>query len=145
MSATTMSNYTGFTSDFVDRIGESRRRLDEFVESNKQKADSLVADVKRVEADEQQNVDLLLRQLKSLQYERGVAESAALGGGGGVGGIASQRKKLEDKQAKLEQEVSMLKSKNTVDQAQLDGASYILSPNIYCAIIFATLRLTYLI
>jgi len=119
-----MMVFTGFTSNFVNRLAESHTRLDEYVETNKKKADSLVAEVKKAQSDEQCNIDSLLRQLKSLQHERGLATAADIGGigsiGGGQGGVAEQRKKLEKKQTNLEQEVSMMQSKNTLEQAQLD-------------------------
>lgn len=123
---TSIMSFTGFTSNFVNRLEESHHRLDKFVETNRKKADSTLADLKKVEADEQQNIDSLLRQLKSLQYERGVAERSKGGSSdsNAKGGVAEQRKKLENKQVKLEQEVSMLKSKNRVEQSQLDGAYY---------------------
>lgn len=118
----TITNYSGFTSTFVDRIATSRRRLDQYVETNKQKADALVAELKTCEADEQAKIDSLLRQLKSLQYERGVAENSnkAAPGTDGVTGVAEQRKKLENKQAKLQQEVDMLQSKNRREQSRLE-------------------------
>mmetsp|Transcript_17875 Transcript_17875/g.29336 ORF Transcript_17875/g.29336 Transcript_17875/m.29336 type:complete len:252 (+) Transcript_17875:77-832(+) len=121
-TATITSSYTGFTSSFVDRIATSRRRLDQYVETNKQKADDLVAKLKSCEADEQSKIDSLLRQLKSLQYERGVAEGAnkSTSGPDGVTGVAEQRKKLETKQAKLQQEVEMLQSKNRMEQSRLE-------------------------
>lgn len=118
---TSTMSYTGFTSNFVDGLAESRRRLDDFVDANKQKADALVADLQRVEAEEQRAIDALLRQLKSLQYERGVAESAK-GNGNAAGGVAERRKALETKQARLEEEVARLKSKKKAEQEQLDGA-----------------------
>ena len=77
MATSTLTSYTGFTSSFVDRIATSRRRLDQYVETNKQKADELVAELKTCEDNEQSKIDSLLRQLKSLQYERGVAESSS--------------------------------------------------------------------
>jgi len=124
MTTATITNYTGFTSTFVDRIATSRRRLDQYVETNKQKADALVAELKTCEANEQSKIDSLLRQLKSLQYERGVAKdankAAAGGGADGVTGVAEQRKKLEHKQAKLQQEVEMLQSKNRMEQSHLE-------------------------
>jgi len=125
-STATMSSYTGgFTSTFVDRIATSRRRLDQYVETNKHKADTLIAELKSTEASEQTKIDSLLRQLKSLQYERGVAASAAdnaaaQGSGGGGGGISEQRKKLEDKQIKLQHTVQTLQSKNRIEQSRLD-------------------------
>jgi hypothetical protein len=113
----------GFTSNFVARLEDSRRRLDDFVETNKRTADYRVADLKKVHADEQQGIDSLLRQLKSLQHERGVAAMSRNGSDdNAMGGVAVQRKKLESKQVKLEEEISMLKSKNRIEQAQLDGA-----------------------
>ena len=124
-TATINNSYTGFTSRFVDRIATSRRRLDQYVESNKQKADDIVAELKTCEANEQSKIDSLLRQLKSLRYERGVAEGAnkATAGRKGDGvttGIAEQRKKLENKQSKLQQEVQILQSKNRTEQARLE-------------------------
>jgi len=112
-----------FTSNFINRLEESHFRLDEFVQTNKKKADSAIADLKKAEADEQQNIDSLLRQLHSLQYERGVAESSKMDDGksnNAKGGVAEQRQKLENKQVELEQEVSTIKRKNRVEEAQLD-------------------------
>lgn len=125
-STATMSSYTGgFTSTFVDRIATSRRRLDQYVETNKHTADTLIAELKSTEASEQTKIDSLLRQLKSLQYERGVAASAAdntasAQGSGGGGGISEQRKKLEDKQIKLQHTVQTLQNKNRIEQTRLD-------------------------
>jgi hypothetical protein len=117
----------GFTSNFVARLEESRRRLDDFVEISKRAADCRVNDLKKVQADEQQSIDSLLRQLKSLQHERGVAAMSRNGSDdNATGGVAVQRKKIESKQVKLEEELSMLKSKYRIEQAQLDGA--------YCAV-----------
>lgn len=126
-SVATPSYYTpGFTSSFVDRLGESRRRLDDYAANAKGRADALVDDVRRLGADEQREIDLLLRQLESIQHERGVA---ARGGGGGgdndddaAGGIAERRKRLEDKQEKLEEEVAILKRKSAMEKSRLDGA-----------------------
>ncbi len=113
----------GFTSNFVTRLEESRRKLDDFVETNKRAADSRVVDLKKIQADEQQGIDALLRQLKSLQYERGVAAMSTNGSDkNAAGSLAVQLKKFESKQMKLEEELSMLKSKNRIEQAQLDGA-----------------------
>ena len=127
MATSTLTSYTGFTSSFVDRIATARRRLDQYIETNKQKADELVAELKTCEDNEQSKIDSLLRQLKSLQYERGVAESSSTNnkstsadGGGVTGGVAEQRQKLESKQAKLQQEVEMLQSKNRMEQSRLD-------------------------
>jgi len=111
-----INSYTGFTSNFIDRLGESTRQLDEFVAQNKEKANALVSNLHQVEADEQQNIDSLLRKLKSVQHERGVVASSAKDGGG----VAEQRKMLESKQLKLEQEVSRLTSKNRVDKSQME-------------------------
>ena len=134
MSAIAIS-YTGFTTNFTDHIDESRRRLDAFVETNQTKADNLLSELKTVQAEEQKSIDTLLRQLKSLQHERGAAAAASSndGGGGGGGGVAEQRKKLEEKQNKLEQDVEMMRSKNRVDQAELDGkyVSYFTACFIY--------------
>lgn len=121
-STATMSSYTGgFTSTFVDRIATSRRRLDQYVETNKHKADTLIAELKSTEASEQTKIDSLLRQLKSLQYERGVAASSAADNAAqGSGGISEQRKKLEEKQIKLQHTVQTLQSKNRMEQSRLD-------------------------
>jgi hypothetical protein len=117
----------GFTSNYVARLEESRCRLDDFVEINKRAADCRVNDLKKVQASEQQSIDSLLRHLKSLQYERGVAATSGNGSNGNAtSGIVVQRKKIESMQVKVEEELSMLKSKYRIEQSQLDGA--------YCAI-----------
>jgi len=126
---------TSITSDFTSRLTEVRRRVDDFATTNEKRADAVLADAKQTEIDEQRDIDLLLRQLKSLQSERGVVgESSSSEGNGGSGssssGVADQRKKLESKQVKLEEEVSMLKKKNRVEQAQLDGEYF--SLHIIC-------------
>lgn len=120
MSATTM-NYTGFTSAFTKHIDESRRRIDAYVTTNQAKADTLLSELKNIQTEEQGNIDGLLRQLKSLQYERKGAASSKNNEKNGGGGVAERRKRLHDEQVKLEQDVSMMKSKNRVDQEQLDG------------------------
>jgi len=118
MSAATMS-ISGFTSNFITRLEESHSRLDEFVQTNEKKADSAVADLKKTEADKQQNIDSLLRQLHSLQHERGVVKNNSKQGNA-TGGVAEQRHKLENKGVELEQEVSLAKGKNRLEEAQLD-------------------------
>ena len=48
------------------------------------------------------------------------------------GGLAEQRKKLEGRQKKLEGEVEMLRGKKRLEQAQLDGACYVLPCVVVC-------------
>ena len=114
---------TGFTCSFVGYVAESTARLDGWIEGNKKKADDCVFELTSVKNDEQQKIDSLLRKLKSLQYERGVARESRESSGDpyAVGGLAERRKQFEEKEMKLEQEVSILKSKSRVEQSQLDG------------------------
>jgi hypothetical protein len=131
----------GFTSNFVAILEDSRRKVDDFVETNKRTADCRVADLKKLQADEQQNIDALLRQLKSLQYERGVATMSRNGSDdNATGGLAVRLKKFESKQVKLQEELSMLKSKNRIEQAQLDGAYCSVNANV--VLIYPLLNLT---
>eukprot|EP00578_Thalassiosira_sp_NH16_P008205 CAMPEP_0181111216 /NCGR_PEP_ID=MMETSP1071-20121207/19153_1 /TAXON_ID=35127 /ORGANISM="Thalassiosira sp., Strain NH16" /LENGTH=241 /DNA_ID=CAMNT_0023195087 /DNA_START=19 /DNA_END=744 /DNA_ORIENTATION=+ len=111
-------SFAGFSSDFIDRLDESRRRCEEYAEANERRADSILADLRKVSADEQRGIDSLLRRIRSLRQERGIIDGDGSDGGGG--GIAERRKRLEDKRAKLEQEVSMLESRNRVEQTQLE-------------------------
>lgn len=123
--------YSGFTSGCLNRLETSRRKLNIFTDANKKRVDNILSDLQQLQSNEQQKIDSLLRQLKSLQYERGAVEklkdsssnnSADNGtGGGGGGGMAERRKKLESKQKKLEEEVSMLESRNRMEKQQLDG------------------------
>ena len=113
MSAAVVTS-AGFTSNFINRLEESQRRLDEFVSSNKSKADAIIDNLHQVQNDEQQKIDSLLHQLKSLQYERGVAAAAnnnAKQGKNSGGGLAEQRKQLENKEQKLKDEVMMLQKR----------------------------------
>ena len=64
---------TGFTSSFIDRLGASTRQLESFVSKTKATADETFANIKATREDEQHNIDKLLRQLKTLEHERGVA------------------------------------------------------------------------
>ncbi len=121
--------YSSFTSDCLARLETSRRNLYLFTDANKKRADTILSDLKQLQSNEQQKIDALIRQLKSLQYERGVVEklkdscstNSSGNGTGGGGGIAERRKKIESKQKKLEEEVSMLKSRNRMEKEQLDG------------------------
>ncbi|KAL3768040.1 hypothetical protein ACHAWU_005498 [Discostella pseudostelligera] len=122
--------YSGFTSGCLNRLETSRRKLNIFTDANKKRVDNILSDLQQLQSNEQQKIDSLLRQLKSLQYERGAVEklkdsssnnSADNGTGGGGGGcMAERRKKLESKQKKLEEEVSMLESRNRMEKQQLD-------------------------
>jgi hypothetical protein len=132
---TSTMTYSGFTADCLNRLETSRRNLVIFTDAKKKRADTVLSDLKQLQSNEQQKIDALLRQLKSLQYERGVVEkfkdsnktnsSDNIAGGGG---IAERRKKLESKQKKLEEEVSMLESRNRMEKEQLDGTSV----NVQC-------------
>lgn len=123
--------YSGFTSGCLNRLETSRRKLHLFTDANKKRVDTILSDLQQLQSNEQQKIDALLRQLKSLQYERGAVEklkgssssnnSADNGTDGGGGGMAERRKKLESKQKKLEEEVSMLESRNRMEREQLDG------------------------
>lgn len=122
-------SYSGFTSDCLNRLETSRRNLSLFTEANKKRADTILSDLKQLQSNEQQKIDALLRQLKSLQFERGIVEkikdsssnNSSENGTGGGGGIAERRKKLDSKQQKLEEEVSMLETRNRMEMEQLDG------------------------
>lgn len=144
---TSTKNYLGFTSDCLKRIEASRRNIDEFVEANKKRADAAVSDLKRIQSIEQQKIDSLLRQLKSLQYERGVIEKSKEGGGNktddansktGGGGIVERRNKLESKLKRLEEEASMLDARNRIEKEQLEGMMF--SPHLRIIFYFSLLN-----
>ena len=120
MTATTLT----FTSNFINRIEESRHNLNTYITTTKNKSNDICTKLHQEQHTEQENIDILLRQLKSLQHERGVVSAANNSNkvNGGDGGLVEQRKKLENKQLKFEEEVHLLTSKNRVDQEQLDGA-----------------------
>lgn len=111
---------TGFTSSFIDRLGASTRQLESFVSKTKATADETFANIKATREDEQHNIDKLLRQLKTLEHERGVAADCARNGSSS-GGVAEQRKELDEKQTALKDEVSRLQARNQLDQSQLQG------------------------
>lgn len=122
MTTTTL----GFTSNFINRLTESRNQLESYVESNKRIADDYVTALRTIQVNEQQDIDNLLHQLKLLQYERGVvAAEEATGDDDDVGGgMAVQRKELDKRQVLLENELTLLKTKNHIEQSQLDGMFY---------------------
>lgn len=136
---------TTFTSNFINRIEESRHNLNTYITTTKNKSNDICTKLHQEQHTEQENIDILLRQLKSLQHERGVASAANNinnKGNGSDGGLVEQRKKLENKQLKFEEEVHLLTSKNRVDQEQLDG-TYICI--VYSAISCVHLLLNYLL
>jgi predicted deacetylase len=111
----------GFTSNFINRLTESRNQLERYVESNKRIADDHVTALRTIQVNEQQTIDNLQRQLKLLQYERGVVAATGEAAGVDDGGLAEQRKKLDKRQVLLEDELTLLKTKNHIEQTQLDG------------------------
>ena len=119
----TAATTTTFTSNFINRIEESRHNLNTYITTTKNKSNDICTKLQQEQHTEQENIDILLRQLKSLQHERGVAvaNNSSNKANGSDGGLVEQRKKLENKQLKFEEEVSLLTSKNRVDQEQLDG------------------------
>ncbi|EED96090.1 predicted protein [Thalassiosira pseudonana CCMP1335] len=110
---------TNFTSSFLTSLTAHEAKLTAYITSQKSHADALTSALHAAHAADQEGIDALLRQLKSLQYERGVAQEASASSANG-GGLAEQRKKLEGRQKKLEGEVEMLRGKKRVEQAQLD-------------------------
>lgn len=119
----TAATTTTFTSNFINRIEESRHNLNTYITTTKNKSNDICSKLQQEQHTEQENIDILLRQLKSLQHERGVAvANNSNKANGGDGGLVEQRKKLENKQLKFKEEVHLLTSKNRVDQEQLDGA-----------------------
>jgi len=114
-----------FTSNFINRIEESRHNLNTYITTTKNKSNDICTKLHQEQHTEQENIDILLRQLKSLQHERGVVSAAnnnSNKANGSDGGLVEQRKKLENKQLKFEEDIHLLTSKNLVDQEQLDGA-----------------------
>jgi predicted deacetylase len=122
MPAMTATTSLGFTSNFINRLTESRNQLERYVESNKRIADDHVTALRTIQVNEQQTIDNLQRQLKLLQYERGVvAATGEAAAGDDGGGVAVQRKQLDARQVLLEDELTLLKTKNHIEQSQLDG------------------------
>ena len=122
MPAMTATTSLGFTSNFINRLTESRNQLERYVESNKRIADDHVTALRAIQLNEQQTIDNLQRQLKLLQYERGVvAATDEVAGDDDGGGVAVQRKQLDARQVLLEDELTLLKTKNHIEQSQLDG------------------------
>lgn len=115
-----MTTTLGFTANFINRLTESRNKLESYVESNKRIADDYVTALRTIQVNEQQDIDNLLHQLKLLKYERGVVAAEEATGDDG-GGMAVQRKELDKRQVLLENEVTLLKTKNHIEQSQLDG------------------------
>ena len=118
---TAATTTTTFTSNFINRIEESRHNLNTYITTTKNKSNDICTKLQQEQHTEQENIDILLRQLKSLQHERGVVANSNKANSGGDGGLVEQRKKLENKQLQFEEEVHLLTSKNRVDQEQLDG------------------------
>ncbi len=112
---------SGFTSSFTKSLEESSSRIHAWSEMKKKEADTAVMEAKAVENEEQRKIDGLLRQFKSLQYQRGIVSRAKDGNFTNGGGLKEQREKLLSKQDKLKEDIDLLNTRKKVEQSKLDG------------------------
>mmetsp|Transcript_30369 Transcript_30369/g.60779 ORF Transcript_30369/g.60779 Transcript_30369/m.60779 type:complete len:117 (+) Transcript_30369:100-450(+) len=115
-------SFSGFTLSFIKSIEESSSRIQSWAEIKKKEADTAVIEAKAVENEEQHKIDGLLRQFKSLQYQRGVVSRVNNCNSSDDGGLKEQRENLENKQKRLEEDIALLDTRKKVEQSKLDGA-----------------------
>mmetsp|Transcript_26090 Transcript_26090/g.53813 ORF Transcript_26090/g.53813 Transcript_26090/m.53813 type:complete len:146 (+) Transcript_26090:47-484(+) len=113
-------SFSGFTLSFIKSIEESSSRIQSWAEIKKKEADTAVIEAKAVENEEQHKIDGLLRQFKSLQYQRGVVSRVNNCNSSDDGGLKEQRENLENKQKRLEEDIALLDTRKKVEQSKLD-------------------------
>jgi len=106
----------GFTEHFIKSLTLSRVRIENFSAAMKKKADEAFASNSEAVRAEQQGIQGLLKQLRSLQEERGEIKNS-----NDKESLAARRSRLIEKQTVLEKEREDLLQEVQSRQQELEG------------------------
>jgi hypothetical protein len=108
---------TGFTAPFLSTLSNQRSSFTSWLDSEKSRIDAIAEQLSNLHGEKQRRIKGLLRRLDEVRCQRGMAN----GDEGSIGGVAQQKRALEEKQCKLVADVEVWRDKNRVGQIQLDG------------------------
>ena len=111
----------GFTNSFLTNVQSQRTTLSSWLDSEKNRADSLADELTNCHADEVERIEGLIRRLDDVRIQRGLASSTTAGGCDTAGGLAQQKTDLKEKQERLEAEVAEWREKNREGEVCLNG------------------------
>lgn len=114
---------TGFTAPFLSTLSTQRSAFTSWLDSEKSRIDSIAEQISNLHGEKQRRIKGLLRRLDEVRCQRGLVN----GDGDGVvsvGGVAQQKRALEEKQRKLVADAEVLRDKNRAEQMELDGECY---------------------
>ena len=135
----TVQDHTGFTSNLLDTIQLSKARMIDWAEGEKAKIDDEAAAYRKKLDYEQGCIDSLATNLLGVQFERGLNTRPEDDEGNDQEqneNLANRKVALEKQQAKLESDLSKLKSEYSVREKRVQGRSGYLngcSLTCYCS------------
>jgi uncharacterized protein YicC (UPF0701 family) len=110
----------GFTTSLLNTLSSQRASLTSWLDSEKSRIDSLANELEHAHATESEHIEELMRRLDEVRVQRGLASDDS-GEKDKGGGVAQQKRDLEEKQARLEAHVEELRGKNRVGEDRLSG------------------------
>ena len=130
----------GFSTSFLNTLQSQRSSLTSWLESEKSRIDSIIDEIESTHAGETERITKLVQRLDDVRVQRGLASCAGEGSsnkvdGTSAGGMAQQKRDLEQKQARLQTEVDGLREKNREGEVRLNGTSIILHSRSSCFVI----------
>eukprot|EP00804_Cyclotella_cryptica_P023655 CCRYP_017687-RA/>CCRYP_017687-RA protein AED:0.08 eAED:0.08 QI:166/1/1/1/0.66/0.5/4/1483/240 len=108
------STETGFTATFISTLSANRSSYKSWLASEKSRIDDIAEQISNLHGEQQRQITGLLRRLDEVRSQRGLVN------GDNDGGVAQQKRALEEKQSKLVADVEVWRDKNRVGKIQLD-------------------------
>ncbi|KAL7475728.1 hypothetical protein ACHAW6_001635 [Cyclotella cf. meneghiniana] len=108
---------TGFTAPFLSTLSIQRSTFTSWLDSEKSRIDSIAEQISNLHGEKQRRIKGLLRRLDEVRCQRGLVNGD---GDVSVGGVAQQKRALEEKQRKLVADAKVLRDKNRAAQMELD-------------------------
>ncbi|KAL7513273.1 hypothetical protein ACHAXN_010487 [Cyclotella atomus] len=103
-----------FTTSFLTTIQTQKSSLTSWLSSEKSRIDVLTSDIEHAHSDETERIVAQLQRLDDVRTQRGlVAASNSENDAAVMGGVARQKRDLEEKKCSLEARVEAMRGKNT--------------------------------
>jgi hypothetical protein len=123
-----------FTTSFLTTIQTQKSSLTSWLSSEKSRIDVLTSDIEHAHSDETERIVAQLQRLDDVRTQRGlVAASNSENDAAVMGGVARQKRDLEEKKCSLEARVEAMRGKNTQGDMVLNGEYLLITqPYIEC-------------
>lgn len=118
--ATATATTTTFTTTFLTKLESQKSSLSSWLHLQKSQIDALTTEIETTHHSETERIAALLQRLEDVRVQRGLVASTDDGATKG-GGVASQKRDLEEKQRGLEAKVEAVRRENAESDGVLNG------------------------